>query len=166
MMELFHEDGHLTDEALDALAKEDNLPDLNRLEISEHLGYCNDCLERYAAMMTEETLLSPARSCGPEVWKRAHLRAANTLLNRHAAAVAAVIVTIGALWGSLGLPMAQQPRARTVHRTAIVSQEQANWSKQHAKRWNEANKKTFSQLDKVWNFVTANTPTVRKGGNK
>lgn len=165
-MELFYEDGHLTDEALDALAQENDLPELNRLEISEHLGYCNDCLERYAALMTEETLLSPKHSCGSEVWRRAHLRAANTLLNRHAAAAAAVIVTIGALWGSLGLPTAQQSRVKSAPRTAIVSQEQANWSKQHAKRWNAANKKTFSQLDKVWELLTANTPTVRKGGNK
>lgn len=165
-MELFHDDSHLTDETLNALIEGTDLPELDRLEISEHLGYCNDCLERYAALMTKETLLSPEHPCGGGLWRRIHLRAVNTILNRHAAAAAAVLVTIAALWGSLGLPAAQQPHAKCAPHTAIVSQEQVNRSKQHARHWSEANKKTFSQLNKIWNLLEANTPAKIKGGSK
>ena len=45
-MKLFRDDGHLTDEALTALAGE-SLDDLSRLEIAEHLAFCDLCLQRY-----------------------------------------------------------------------------------------------------------------------
>ena len=40
---LFYEDGHLTDEALQALIREEELDTLQRLEISEHLSFCDLC---------------------------------------------------------------------------------------------------------------------------
>ena len=45
-MELFREDGCLTDEGLDALIHI-QLDELGRLEAAEHLSYCDRCLDRY-----------------------------------------------------------------------------------------------------------------------
>ena len=40
-MTCFRPDGHLTDEALAALIRGDALAELDRLEIAEHLAYCD-----------------------------------------------------------------------------------------------------------------------------
>lgn len=160
-MKLFHPDGHLTGEAFNALLKGTELPELSRLEISEHLSYCDSCLERYAAMMTEEVLLSPEHSCKPQLKKRIWLRTAHLMANRYAAAAAAMIVMIAALWGSLGLPAAGRPRVSAPQ--SHVTQQLSGWPK----RWSEANKKTFSQLDKVWDFFGGNdTLPASKGGRR
>ena len=48
MMELFQEDGHLTQYALDALVQDLPLDELSRLEIAEHLSFCDACVDRYS----------------------------------------------------------------------------------------------------------------------
>ena len=40
-MELFRADGHLTEEALRALAENKPLDELHRLEAAEHLSFCD-----------------------------------------------------------------------------------------------------------------------------
>ena len=50
-MELFREDGCLTDEGLLAVTK-GGLDELGRLETAEHLSYCDRCMDRYTALLT------------------------------------------------------------------------------------------------------------------
>lgn len=45
-MERFRADGHLTDEALLALIRQEEQSELERLEIAEHLAFCDACLQR------------------------------------------------------------------------------------------------------------------------
>src|SRR5699024_12004762 len=59
-MELFREDGCLTDEGLQALV-EGRLDELGRLEAAEHLSYCTKCLDRYTAHLTGDKLVAPPR---------------------------------------------------------------------------------------------------------
>ena len=47
-MELFLENGHLSDEGLAAL-QSGGLDDLARLEAAEHLAFCDECLARHLA---------------------------------------------------------------------------------------------------------------------
>ena len=79
---VFRDDGHLSAEALTALARnEDNFDGLERLEIAEHLAFCDECLQRYAMALEGGTLLIPERSCrqlfppvsgaGPSIWPSA-----------------------------------------------------------------------------------------------
>ena len=44
--ELFSPDGHLTDTSFELLISE-KLDPLQSLEVSEHLSFCDRCLERY-----------------------------------------------------------------------------------------------------------------------
>ena len=62
-MERFHTDGHLTDEALAALIRDGRPDELSRLEIAEHLSFCDVCLQRYTDLLSGTTLLEPERSC-------------------------------------------------------------------------------------------------------
>ena len=61
-MTCFRPDGHLTDEALAALIRGDALAELDRLEIAEHLAYCDPCLQRYAKQLPTPPLLPPPPS--------------------------------------------------------------------------------------------------------
>ena len=63
-MTCFRPDGHLTDAALTALVRGDCLEELDRLELAEHLAYCDQCLQRYTELLSEGPMLTPARSCG------------------------------------------------------------------------------------------------------
>ncbi len=48
--ELFYSDGHLTDTSFELLIQE-KLDPLQSLEVSEHLSFCDQCLERYTAIL-------------------------------------------------------------------------------------------------------------------
>ena len=56
-MELFDENGCLTDEGLQALTK-GQLDEMGRLEAAEHLSYCDRCMDRYTALLTADVLES------------------------------------------------------------------------------------------------------------
>lgn len=58
-MERFRDDGHLTDEALSALIQQVPMGELERLEIAEHLAFCDICLQRYTTLLTDAPLLTP-----------------------------------------------------------------------------------------------------------
>ena len=60
-MELFREDGCLSDEGLHALTA-GQLDELGRLEAAEHLAYCDKCTDRYTALLTADALSDPPRS--------------------------------------------------------------------------------------------------------
>ena len=54
-LELFTADGHLTDSAF-ALLIQEKLDPLQSLEVSEHLSFCDRCLERYTAILCGEPI--------------------------------------------------------------------------------------------------------------
>ena len=69
-MEQFDCGGHLTDEVLLCLIQETPMDELERLEIAEHLAYCNLCLQRYTELLADAPLLIPDRSCQDTLWQK------------------------------------------------------------------------------------------------
>ena len=107
-MELFDQNGHLTVEAFSALDS-DGLDELSRLEISEHLSFCDRCLDRYLARLPDSTLETPAHSCRAGLLQHIRRQALRLLENRVAAAAAAVVIVVslwsgGAFGALLSLP--------------------------------------------------------------
>lgn len=99
MREFFKPDGCLTGEALKALASGENLEEITRLEISEHLSFCDSCVLRYTELLSEETLSEPQTSVVPTVMERIKRRAQLIFFNRYVAAgLAACFALI--LWGT------------------------------------------------------------------
>lgn len=97
---VFREDGHLSGWALTALAKnEDRFSELERLEIAEHLSFCDDCLQRYTLALEGEALLVPEHSCQKALWARVRNRAIRLVTSRYATAAAAVTLALTVLWG-------------------------------------------------------------------
>ena len=78
-MELFREDGCMTDAGFRAMM-DGQLDELGRLEAAEHLSYCDQCMDRYTALLTADALETPPRSvqgaaADHPVWCRAGDRA-------------------------------------------------------------------------------------------
>ena len=66
MKPYFDQDGHLTGRAFDDLLHGE--PDeLARLEIAEHLAFCDHCTERYTARLCEDELLPAPETLRPSV---------------------------------------------------------------------------------------------------
>lgn len=108
-MTVFRGDGHLSDEALAALARNrDVFDELERLEAAEHLAFCGGCLQRYTALLEDETaLLVPEHSCQRTLWRRVRSRALRSAVSRCATAAAAVTIALTALWGGRGMELAR-----------------------------------------------------------
>ena len=98
MTELFLQNGHLSDEGLQALI-DGTLDALQRLEAAEHLSFCDECLTRYTALLTGDVLEEPEQDVTLPVMRRLRRRAVKSAWNRYAAAAAAVVITAG-LWYS------------------------------------------------------------------
>ena len=109
-MELFDPAGHLTDGALLALAHEEVPDELARLEMAEHLAYCDQCLQRYTDLLTKTPLLTPAHSCRESLWRRVRARTLRLLTSRYATAAAAVALALTVLWGSAAVSLPEAPR--------------------------------------------------------
>ena len=99
-MEIFRHDGHLTDEAFSALVTGAPLDETARLELAEHLAYCDLCLQRYTGAMAGAPLLVPERSCQESLWRWIRARTVQMFTSRYAAAVAGVVLALTLVWGS------------------------------------------------------------------
>ncbi len=107
-MERFRADGHLTDEALRALVQEEPLSELERLELAEHLSFCDICLQRYTDCLAHTALAAPERSCREGLRRRIWQRTARLAASRYATAAAAVVLALTMLWGGGRLPLPTQ----------------------------------------------------------
>ena len=135
-MERFRTDGHLTNEALAALVRDDSLDELGRLEIAEHLSFCDLCLQRYTDLLCGAELLAPERSCQKALWARVRTRTLRLVTSRYATAAAAVALALTMLWGGREIqfthPALPEPRPAAAELRA--------WPE----RWNDALSETLS----------------------
>lgn len=154
-MELFDQKGHLTEDALSALTRGEVLSELHRLEVSEHLAYCDDCLLRYTAHLTDDVLLTPAQSCQKTLWQKIRLRTLRIVTSRYATAAAGVALMVAVLWGSAGLSHVTLPRPPA--ELAAVSQQLQDWPSQ----WSDSLDGVFSQ---VTAFFGQRGDTTPEGG--
>ncbi len=69
MEELFNKDGHITEYGFKLLIEDNNLNELNRLEISEHISFCEECLSKYITLLDNSVLISPTKTTVPVIMK-------------------------------------------------------------------------------------------------
>lgn len=92
-MELFREDGCLSDEGLQALTS-GQLDELGRLEAAEHLSYCDKCTDRYTALLTADALSDPPREVHRAVMGTIWVRMMQSTLGRAAVAGVAAVLAL------------------------------------------------------------------------
>ena len=157
-MELFDPSGHLTDRALLALVRNEELDELARLELAEHLAYCDRCLQRYTALLADVPLLVPAHSCRESLWRRIRVRTLRLLTSRYATAAAAVALALTVVWGSgrldfVRLPIPPEDRPS-------VSEGLQRWSA----RWSDSLDSAMSGFNDFFSGLGRWTPPPQ-GGN-
>ena len=91
MYDLFDKDGHLTDYALNKLISED-LNEVERLEVSEHLSFCDKCVDRYCSLLTDENELSITEDRTDMIMTEIRRKKLRDSIRRYATAAAAVII--------------------------------------------------------------------------
>ena len=96
-MELFRTDGCLSDEGLQALT-EHKLDELGRLEASEHLSYCDRCLDRYTALLTGSRLETPPQDLRRPVMNRVWGQVMQNVYGRAMVAGIAAVLAL-TIWG-------------------------------------------------------------------
>ena len=158
-MERFRADGHLTDEALAALVRDDGLDQLCRLELAEHLSFCDACLQRYTDLLCGTELLTPERSCRETLWARVRARTPRLATSRYATAAAAVALALTVLWGGQGIqfsrPILPEGRPRLAERLQ-------DWPE----RWNDALSGTLSGVTDFFDGLRPETITSGPEGRK
>lgn len=161
-MERFHNDGHLTDDALLALIQEEPLEELARLEIAEHLAFCDICLQRYTDLLAERQLLVPACSCHGTLWQRIRRRSLRLLTSRYATAAAAITLALTMLWGSAALSGSSTQEHRQFLETAgtAVTQQVRNLPE----RWNDSLNGLFSNISSFFDYLGGSRPQTNQGG--
>lgn len=162
-METFRADGHLTNEALRVLAGKGDLSELQRLEFAEHLAYCDDCLLRYTALLSEETLETPPLSCVAALHRKIRVQSAHIFASRWTTAAAAVAIAV-TLWttGTFG-GMVSTSRWLTQESQTAFSESMQSWPA----KWSQSLDWQFSRLDHVFNFFGGNEqsmPAAIQGG--
>ena len=145
-MERFQDNGHLTDEALRALIEERELDELARLEIAEHLAFCDRCLQRYTELLSDSALRTPPDSCHAGIWRRIRMRTFRLLSSRYATAAAAVALALTLLWGAALFrnPSSDGP----AQNLQTVTQHLQSWPE----RWSDTLGNAFSQLGRLFDF--------------
>ena len=151
-MELFDPSGHLTDRALLALVRNEELDELARLELAEHLAYCDRCLQRYTALLADVPLLVPAHSCRESLWRRIRARTTQIFTSRYAAAAAGVVLALTLVWGSgygsIRLP--ELPKDRPTVSDGL-------------RKWNESLDNAMSGVNEFFDGLSRMAPPVQGG---
>lgn len=129
MNELFFSDGHLTDEALQGLI-DGSLDELSRLEVGEHLSYCDACLDRYTALLTADTLEEPENNQTLPIMRKVYKRQVDNATRRYATAVAAVaigsILWYAGVFSTVGKILVESPQTimgQNTYQQQVVEQE-------------------------------------------
>ena len=152
-MEIFRHDGHLTDGALAALVAGEPLDETARLEIAEHLAYCDLCLQRYTDALAGAPLLTPERSCQESLWRRIRARTVQIFTSRYAAAVAGVVLALTLVWGSGygGIRLPELPEDRPTVSDGL-------------RKWNESLDSAMSGINEFFDGLGRQAPSGQ-GGN-
>lgn len=94
MAERFTKSGHLTGFSLRELM-EGRMDELGRLEASEHLAFCDACLERYTRLLTDDVLLEAPDLLEERVMARVRRKARELWMNKYfSAGLAACIAMV------------------------------------------------------------------------
>lgn len=154
-MNLFDSRGHLTDDALKTLSAGGPLPELERLEMAEHLGFCDGCLLRSLAFLPEESLLTPARSRRETLWRRIRRRNARELAGRCATAAAAIAIA-ASLW-SFNIFGGLVSGSAALSDSALSAVRQADLFRQ-AQELDSAVGESLTRLNRLFEFGGAAAP--------
>ncbi len=99
MTEYFNPDGHLTTDALQSLVDATHLDELTRLELAEHLSFCDKCLDAYMSVLDDSLLIDPPQTQATAIMKRVKQRVRILFFNKYTRIAVAACLAI-TLWST------------------------------------------------------------------
>lgn len=122
---VFNRDGHISDKGLWLLTAGD--PDaLCCYELSEHLDYCDQCVDRYSMLLTENALMVPPKEMARPVMAKVRRRNILFLTKRAikvcTAASLTLVIWYGGLFGDGLTARTEEISQRTARRGSAFSQ--------------------------------------------
>ena len=164
-MELFREDGCLSDEGLHALTA-GQLDELGRLEAAEHLAYCDKCTDRYTALLTADALADPPRDVRRTVMSTIWVRLMQNTWGRAAVAGVAAVLAF-TMWRSGTIDQLLNFRQELHTWTPETSQSQTEEALQLGKPMDDDKPKQQASLAKALNDLLfgAGGPAAEKYKN-
>lgn len=94
----FDPEGHISDRGFRMLIN-DEMDELPRYELAEHLDFCDHCVERYTDFLVDDSLMVPREEIAPTVMDKIKHRARMVILSRTArvsiAACLALVIWVG-----------------------------------------------------------------------
>ena len=158
-MELFREDGCMTDAGFRAMM-DGRLDELGRLEAAEHLSYCDQCMDRYTALLTADALETPPRSVQGAVMGTIWARLMQNTYGRAAVAGVAAVLAL-TLWRSGAL---QQIIQYGAGRENVLETDQGRpvQTKQDRRYAGEGSSLLHKLLTDVTDKIAGNTPNTEK----
>ena len=154
-MKLFDEDSHITDEGFRLLAAGE-VDELGRLELSEHMDFCDQCVARYSEQLTDDLLQEQEEEITPAILRQIRQRNGRIFMSRFAkvsmAAGLAIVIWVGGFYRVGLLSPSRDHSARVSSTTRTLSDTLWNWS---------------SGLDKLLSgfSIFLNTPPEEDPGN-
>jgi len=143
MAVLFNQEGHINKEGFKLLLN-NKVDELQRLELSEHLSFCDRCLEEYMDCLQDIQLLAPQTSLAQEIFKKARYKAMKLFHSRFsmvaaAACLAMVFWTTGIFQWQYGI-LEKNPAGEIGEKMDAVQQRTENltihFSEQYFKLFN------------------------------
>ncbi len=98
-MKLFDYEGHLTDEGLMGLV-DGKLDEEQRMEASEHLDFCDSCVERYALVLTDDVQITPPEELAPTIFQKIRSKFRVVFFSRFSRVAVAAVMTL-VIWNGL-----------------------------------------------------------------
>ncbi len=125
MNNCFTKDGHITKQAY-ALFLSGDMCEKSRLEIAEHLSFCDECIEHFVLAIGQEALVSPPNSTRSSIIKTIYARVFNAVFNKYTAYIAAACIAF-VLWGTgVSTNIAKVPAQLSDYAFGIRTQREMN----------------------------------------
>ena len=138
MMVLFDRDGHITKDGF-YLLMENKADELQRLELSEHLSFCDRCLEKYLDCLQEVRLLAPENPLAEGILKKARYKAMAVFHSRFSMVAAAVCIamvfwTTGVFQWQYGI-LEKNPAGEIAQKMDAVTRQTENFTIRFSKNY-------------------------------
>ncbi len=73
--------------------------EMHRLEMAEHLSFCDECIEKYTSLLTQDVLIESNLRVKQSVMKKIHGKIYKALINKYTIYISAACIAL-MLWGS------------------------------------------------------------------
>lgn len=106
-MDYFNEQGHLQEQAFIYLEQEQT-EEIIRLEISEHLSFCDECLDNYLEYIGrcgEDKLIQPMKPMKNVVYNQIKMKLLGLVFNKYSSAVIAAGLTLFLITSGFLMPL-------------------------------------------------------------